>query len=192
MFLIREINQHNPARVLWQPGGVSSLTTPNFAQLSWEGLGQKKQNLARFQPFSPWVLLSWGSWVGAAGRTPSFGLEQAVNCSCVRNSVLFPSCTFLSLLTPAAPWARGQQWECQGDCAGVCVPEMPQGRADPFEAGIPIPSQDVHGAAGLSHPLPCPSPAANTAPPLGEDRTRTFLTHRAAKPQLLISHFLLP
>lgn len=51
-FLIKEINHHNPARVHWQPGGVSSRTTSNFAQAPQ--LGQKRQSLARLQPFSPW------------------------------------------------------------------------------------------------------------------------------------------
>lgn len=116
------------------------------------------------------------------------------------------------------PETRGQQSGMRKEgkvslCMSLCPESGMQqckrsqrGGQTHLKQGFPFPSQDVHDAAGVIHHFTCLSPAADTAPPLGEqtlqsccpvqgeDRTRTFLSSLTGlqSPKLLISRFLLP
>lgn len=172
MFLIKEIQC--PQSKLHNPGGVFSL--PNFAQAppSWAGRiwDRKGRVWARFSP-----------WSGAAGQgwTSSFGLEQAVNCPCARNSVLFPSCTLRA--EASRDWGEGHT--VQDFVLRV------RDSADPKREGTSLPSRDSHSQARC--PWCCwfvpslhlcePSSTHSFSPEGRHKQDIPFLTHRAAKPQ---------
>lgn len=211
MFLIRQINHHNPARVPWQPGGISSLTTPNFAQAppKWAGRiwGRKGRIWPGSSPSAPGSLLAWGSWAGGWSSSSSWIVPVAGILCYSPNSYSCPSSQQQHPehrpAVAVSRMPRGRPGLCRSLCSvsGIQQGKTSQrGEQTHFKQRFLFPSQDVRDAAGLFHHSTCMSPAAHTASPLGEDRTRTSprwrqnqdipsLAHRAAKPQT--PHFTL-
>lgn len=148
--------------------------------LSWEDLGQKRQSLSQVPALQPRSGGAGQGWAASLGCELSLRQEF---CAVPFRHVPVPPHSSSTLRAEASSDSvqndKGKVRVCRSLCSGS--QQIPKGRAGPF----PFPSQDVLDAADLFHHFTCLSPAADTAPPLREDRTRTFLTHRAAKPQTL-------
>lgn len=210
--MIKETNHHNRAHALWQSGGVSSLTTPDFAQAPFWG------RKGRVWP-SSFSLSAPG--LGELGRGWRLGIKLWAGTSnelflcqefCAIPFVHIPVPPHTSS-TPRAEASSGSVWNEEGKVSAVqefvlslrdtAVQETPKGRADPREAGIPIPKAGCPWCCWFvpSLHLSEPSSSHNFSPwgtgslkllpssKSGQSQDIPFLTHRAAKPQT--PHFTL-
>lgn len=184
MFLIKEINAHSPNSTIQVEFSHSLIL-----------LRQKRQSLSQVPALQP---LLWASWAGLdiklwAGTSCELSLCQEF-CAGPFMHVPVPPHTSSTLRAETSTGSVHNDKRKVRLCRSLCSQQIPKGRADPFQAGIPIPKPDVPDAAALSHHSTCLSPAAHTASPLREDTARTFLSPLTGlqRPKLLIPHLLLP